>query len=124
MDAKHRPRYGSVMLIFKIFRDSEWQAFQNDGRSTGSPLDLQDGFVHLSTGEQVRATAAKHFASQTNLMLLAFEEEALHADLKWEPSRNDALFPHLYRALTLAEMKWAKPLPMIDGNHAFPDDVP
>ena len=99
MDVKQRSRYGSVMLIFKIFRDSEWQALQKDGQSNGSPLDLQDGFVHLSTGEQVRETAARHFASQANLMLLAFEEEALHADLKWEPSRNGALFPHLYLSL-------------------------
>jgi uncharacterized protein (DUF952 family) len=112
------------MLVFKIFRDSEWQTLQDDGQSTGSPLDLKDGFVHLSTGEQVRETAAKHFASQANLVLLAFEAEVLRKDLKWEPSRDGALFPHLYRALTFTEMKWAKPLPLVDGKHAFPDEVP
>lgn len=111
------------MLVYKIFRDSEWQALQDDGRSKGSLLDLTDGFVHLSTAEQVRETAAKHFASHADLMLLAFEAEVLRKDLKWETSRNGALFPHLYRALELNEMKWVKPLPLVNGEHAFPDEV-
>lgn len=123
MDADRQPRYGRVMLVYKIFRDSEWQALRNDGHSTGSPIDLTDGFVHLSTGEQASETAAKHFACQANLMLLAFEAEALGSDLKWEPSRGGALFPHLYRALKLNEVIWTKPLPLVDGQHVFPDEV-
>jgi uncharacterized protein (DUF952 family) len=56
-------------------------------------------------------------------MLLAFEAEALGSDLKWEPSRGGALFPHLYRALKLNEVIWTKPLPLVDGQHVFPDEV-
>ncbi|MFT6081365.1 MAG: hypothetical protein ACI8UD_002462 [Planctomycetota bacterium] len=123
MDAGGRPRYGRVMLIYKIFHDSEWQSLRNDGQSTGAPIDRTDGFVHLSTGEQCAETAAKYFAGQANLMLLAFESDALGAALKWEPSRGGALFPHLYRALQLDEMLWAKSLPLVDGQHAFPDEM-
>ena len=111
------------MLVYKIFRDSEWQALRNNGQSNGSPIDLTDGFVHLSTGEQASETAAKYFACQANLMLLAFEAEALGTDLKWQPSRGGALFPHLYRALKLSEVIWTKPLPLVDGQHVFPDEV-
>lgn len=110
------------MLAYKIFRDTEWQALRNDGQSLGAPIDLADGFMHLSTGEQAAETAAKHFAGQDNLMLLAIETEAMAPDLKWEPSRGGALFPHLYRALRFEEVLWAKPLPLVDGRHVFPGD--
>ena len=99
------------MLIYKIFRDSEWQALRHDGNSNGAAVDLTDGFVHLSTGDQSAETAAKHFAGQENLMLLAFEADAMGSALRWEPSRGGALFPHLYRPLQLDEVLWAKPLP-------------
>ena len=39
------------------------------------------------------------------------------------PSRNGALFPHLYRALRLDEVIWAKPLPLVDGAHRFPEGM-
>lgn len=111
------------MLVYKIFREPEWQAMRDAGQSTGAPIDLSDGFVHLSTGEQAAETAAKHFAGQSELVLLAFESEAMGPELKWEPSRGGALFPHLYRALQLKEVLWARPLPLVDGQHAFPENI-
>lgn len=111
------------MLVYKIFRESEWQAMRDAGQSTGAPIDLTDGFVHLSTGEQATETAAKHFAGMSELVLLAFDSQAMGPDLKWEPSRGGALFPHLYRPLQLGEVLWAKPLPLAEGQHMFPDDM-
>ena len=111
------------MLIYKIFREPEWQAMRADGQSSGAPIDLRDGFVHLSTGEQAAETAAKHFAGQGDLVLLAMESEAMGPELKWEPSRGGALFPHLYRPLRLDEVLWVKPLPLGNGHHEFPDEV-
>ncbi|MFV0512622.1 MAG: DUF952 domain-containing protein [Jhaorihella sp.] len=111
------------MLIYKIFRPDEWAAFQADGQTLGAPVDLADGFVHFSTGEQVGETAAKHFAGARALVLLALESGAMGEALKWEPSRNGALFPHLYRALRLDEVIWAKPLPLVDGAHRFPEGM-
>tara|TARA_R110002072_G_scaffold136285_2_gene278621 strand:- start:59387 stop:59725 length:339 start_codon:yes stop_codon:yes gene_type:complete len=110
------------MLVYKIFRDSEWQALRDKGSSNGAAIDLTDGYMHLSTGEQSAETAAKHFAGQADLMLLAIDADAMGSALKWEPSRGGALFPHLYRALQLGEVLWAKPLPLVDGSHVFPDD--
>jgi uncharacterized protein (DUF952 family) len=111
------------MLIYKIFRADEWAALQAQGETLGAPIDLSDGFVHFSTAEQAGETAAKHFTGAEGLILLALDSEAMGEALKWEVSRGDSLFPHLYRALRLDEVVWAKPLPLIDGQHQFPDDV-
>ena len=108
------------MLIYKIFRADEWAALGRDGATTGAPIDVADGYVHLSTAAQVRETAAKHFAGEDGLMLIALEAEAAGDALKWEPSRGGALFPHLYRPLRSEDVVWAVPLPLDDGTHRFP----
>lgn len=111
------------MLIYKIFRAPEWAELQARGETLGAPIDLADGFVHFSTAQQAAETAAKHFAGVEGLMLLALDGDAMGDVLKWEVSRGDALFPHLYRVLQLDEVLWAKPLPLIDGTHQFPGDM-
>lgn len=108
------------MLIFKIFRSDEWAALRRDGETNGAPIDIADGYVHFSTAGQVAETAAKHFAGEGDLFLLAVEAEPLGGDLKWEVSRGDQLFPHLYRNLKLSDVAWAQPLPLEGGVHQFP----
>lgn len=111
------------MLIFKIFRADEWAALRADGQTAGAPIDVTDGYVHFSTAEQAAETAAKHFANEDDLFLLAIESEPLGDDLKWEVSRGGAKFPHLYRELRLSDVYWAQPLPLVDGTHQFPAGV-
>lgn len=110
------------MLIYKIFRPAEWQDLIAQGQTKGAPIDLSDGYIHFSTGEQAQETAAKHFAGAGDLVLAAVEAEALDA-LKLEPSRGGALFPHLYRPLTLADVVWHKDLPEGPSGHIFPKDL-
>ena len=43
--------------------------------------------------------------------------------LKWEESRGGQLFPHLFRALTMDDVLWHKPLPIVGGVHQFPADL-
>jgi uncharacterized protein (DUF952 family) len=109
------------MLIYKIFRADEWAELQSQSVTKGAPIDIADGYVHFSTAEQARETAAKHFAGEDGLILLALDSDALGDDLKWEPSRGGALFPHLYRELCLSDVLWDKPLPIVDGIHQFPE---
>ncbi len=108
------------MLIYKIFRGPEYADFAAKGETTGAPIDVTDGYIHFSTADQVAGTAAKHFAGQEGLMLLALEADTL-APLKWEVSRGGAKFPHLYRPLKAADVLWAKPLPLVSGQHDFTD---
>ncbi|KAF0127897.1 MAG: hypothetical protein FD152_2447 [Xanthobacteraceae bacterium] len=108
--------------IYKISPREAWQQAEAAGRFTGAPVDLQDGYIHFSTAAQARETAAKHFAGQADLVLVAVDAGALGAALTWEPSRGGQLFPHLYADLPMAAVRWVRPLPLgADGAHAFPD---
>jgi len=111
-----------MSLIYKIIPAALWRAAQMQGEFRGAPVDLADGYIHFSTADQVRVTAARHFAGQDDLLLLAVEAGGLGNDLRYEPSRGGALFPHLYAPLPLAAVQWAQPLPRgSDGAHIFPD---
>ncbi len=109
------------MLIFKIFRSHEWDALKKNGRSSGSPLDLADGFIHFSTAEQVVETVRLHFNREDGLVLCAVLVQPLGQDLKWEMSRGGALFPHLYRVFRMSDVHWHHHLELVDGTHEFPD---
>lgn len=111
------------MLILKILRRTEWDAFRQTGRTDGAPIDLADGFIHFSSPAQVVETVARHFATESDLVLVAVNPIGLGAALKWEPSRGGALFPHLYRALRLEEVVWDKSLPLGAAGHIFPEGV-
>ena len=112
-----------AMLIFKIFRRSEWDELQTAGKTAGAPVDLADGYIHFSTAEQVTETASKHFSDESDLVLVACETDAMAPDLKWETSRGGALFPHLYRQLTMGDVVWDKSLPLGATGHIFPEGV-
>lgn len=107
------------MLIFKIFRTPEWEALQAHGETFGAPIDLADGYIHFSSAQTVKETAAKHFSGADGLWLVALDADTLGDKLVWEPSRGGALFPHLYRALSADEIFRAKPLPLTETGHHF-----
>lgn len=108
-------------LIFHMCRREEWQAAAASGRYPGSTQDRADGFIHFSTAEQIVESAARHRAGQDGLVLLAVDPTAVGPDLKWEPSRNGQLFPHLYGVLPTAAVRWVCDLPLgPDGRHVFP----
>jgi uncharacterized protein (DUF952 family) len=110
-----------MSIIFKICPRPLWQHAEETGRFDGAPVDLAGGFIHFSTADQVRETAAKHFAGQDDLLLIAVDGDRLGAALKYEVSRGGALFPHLYAPLDLAAVLWVKPLPLgPSGEHQFP----
>ncbi len=109
-------------LIYKIAPRDMWLEAQKSGVFTGAPIDITDGYIHFSTAEQARVTAAKHFAGQNELLLIAVDGEALGDALTWEPSRGGALFPHLYAQLDLKHVRWVKDLPLgASGEHQFPE---
>jgi uncharacterized protein (DUF952 family) len=110
--------------IFHICRRDEWQAARAQGAYRGSSQDAADGFIHFSTAEQVAASAAKHRAGQSDLVLLTVDSVRLGPALKWEPARNGQLFPHLYGALPLAAVLRVDDLPLgRDGRHVFPPGI-
>lgn len=107
-------------IIYKIAPEGLWREAEKDGRFTGAPIDVADGFIHFSTAAQVRETAARHFAGQADLLLIAIDGNRLGDALKYEVSRGGALFPHLYAPLSLEAVLWVKPLPLGANGHEFP----
>jgi uncharacterized protein (DUF952 family) len=111
-----------VATIYKICERAAWHAAAHDGLYRGSDVDRRDGFIHFSAAAQVGETAANHFAGRADLMLVAVDGDALGPALKWEPSRGGGLFPHLYAALALQAVRWARPLPdEVNGRRAMPE---
>jgi uncharacterized protein (DUF952 family) len=110
-----------MSVIYKICPAELWRNAERDGVFRGAPVDLADGFIHFSTAAQVAETAAKHFAGQSDLLLLRVQADKLGDSLRWEPSRGGALFPHLYGQLQLQHVHKIEPLPLgTDGAHEFP----
>ncbi|MGR3271263.1 DUF952 domain-containing protein [Thalassococcus profundi] len=112
------------MLIYKIFRRDEHEAFSRAGETKGAPVDLADGYIHFSTAETVAETAAKHFNGEDGLKLLAVEADGLGDALIWEVSRGGVDFPHLYRPLRREDVLWTRDLPLRDGRHRFEGLLP
>jgi uncharacterized protein (DUF952 family) len=111
-----------AQVIYKICRAGEWRDAERAGAYRGAAIDLNDGYIHFSSGTQVAETAARHFTNLDDLVLIAVATAALGPALKWEPSRGGELFPHLYGVLMPDAVLWAKPLPLgSDGRHVFPE---
>ena len=91
-----------MTLAYKILTADQWTQFQSEGMFTGAPVDLTDGYVHMSTAEQLSETLAKHFAGQSGLVIATIDLTQLGDALKWEVSRGGALFPHYYGVLPMA----------------------
>ena len=109
-------------IAFKIIDAAEWRLALAEGTYEGSEVDLADGFIHLSTADQLPGTAEKHYAGRADLVLLDVDLTALGDTVLWEPSRGGALFPHIHgplptRAVTQARSCSVSP----SGQFVFAD---
>jgi uncharacterized protein (DUF952 family) len=114
-----------VRKIYKIAPASAWREAERHGVYRGSADDIRDGFIHFSTAAQVAETARKHFTGQAGLFLIEVDADALGDPLRWEPSRGDELFPHLYGELDLGAVTNVFELQArSDGSHDIPELTP
>ena len=93
---------GHPATAYKILTGDQWAQFERDGGFAGAPVDLADGYIHLSTADQFDETLTKHFAGQSGLVVLAIDLAVLGDTVRWEESRGGQLFPHIYGALPMA----------------------
>jgi uncharacterized protein (DUF952 family) len=114
----------TTAMIYKVLTPDDWRAFQQDKQFHGSAHDQRDGFLHFSAADQLAATLAKHYGGQAELRLLEVGSTGLGDALKWETSRDGALFPHLYASLSLEQIgrTWELSLAQ-DGGHILPADL-
>jgi uncharacterized protein (DUF952 family) len=112
-------------MIYHMCKQGDWQTAQGSGFYRGSGDDLDDGFMHFSSAEQVAQSAALHRGGVSGLLLITVAPESLGEALKWEPSRGGQLFPHLYGDLDVSKVSSARELPLgEDGYHVFPEGIP
>ena len=108
-------------IAYKVLTAEQMAALEADGNFAGAPVDLADGYVHLSTCEQLTETVDKHFAGQDNLHVAAVDLGSFGGSLKWEESRGGQLFPHLYGPLLLETVIAYGPLERLsDGKVKLP----
>ena len=105
---------------YKVLTTDEMATLERDGRFGGAPIDLQDGYIHLSTAEQLTETVDKHFAGQTDLHVAAVDLGAFGESLKWEEARGGQSFPHLYGPLLLETVIAYGPLEREDDGVKLP----
>ena len=101
---------------YKVLTAKQMRALEAD-TFAGAPVDLADGYIHLSTAAQLTETADKHFAGQSDLWVAAIDLDALGGAVKWEESRGGALFPHIYGGMPLEVVVAYGPLERDDEGH-------
>lgn len=108
-------------LIYHMCRHEEWDAAHVTGSYRGSSQDVADGFIHFSTAQQLPESARRHRSGQAGLVLLAVDPDTVRDGLRWEASRRGELFPHLYGALSVSDVRWAHNLSLgADNLHILP----
>jgi uncharacterized protein (DUF952 family) len=111
----------TAMIAYKVVTADQMSQLEADGTFAGAPVDIADGYIHLSTADQLDETVTKHFAGQDNLHIAAVDLDALGDAVKWEPSRGGALFPHIYAPLPLSAVVAYSPLERgSDGKVGLP----
>lgn len=111
----------SDLFAYKVLTAEQFDRFKAEGIFKGAPVDLADGYIHMSTREQAGETVAKHFAGQDRLVLLMIDLAPFGDAVKWEVSRGGALFPHLYADLPMSAVAGKVVLRIgEDGRHLFP----
>lgn len=91
----------TATTAFKILTAEQWAAFERDRVFRGAPVDVADGYIHLSTAEQLEGTLAKHFAGQTRLTIAEVDLTKVADTIRWEAARDGDLFPHIYGDLPI-----------------------
>lgn len=112
----------TITQVFKLVDRAEWEAAVAAGVYLGSAVDRADGYIHLSTRDQVAETAARHYRGRQDLLILTVDLAGDTSGLRWEPSRGGALFPHIHGPLSPDRVSRARSLGVgDDGRMAIAD---
>lgn len=90
---------GPLLVAYKILTAGQREEFLAEGMFHGAPVDIADGYIHLSTSDQLAGTLEKHFSGQRDLFIAAVDLAKLEDTVRWEESRGGQLFPHIYGPL-------------------------
>ena len=95
-------------FVYRVMLNSEWDEFKKKKKFFGNKLDIQSGFIHLSTKSQIKNTIEKYYKNQDSIIIFKINVKDIAKNLKWEISRNNQLFPHLYGFINFIDVKKTK----------------
>ncbi len=87
-------------VIYHLVPIDYWEAQPTD--QPYAPADFaREGFIHCTRGlEQIAVVANRYYRhDQREWLVLVLDEQAVAADIKYEPGRDGLLYPHIYGAL-------------------------
>ena len=84
--------------VYRVFRKEELEEFRKSKLFRGNKLDINSGFIHLCTDQQIKETINKYFKTEQTY-IVKFKISDLEDSLRWEKSRNEEIFPHYYGTL-------------------------
>ncbi|WP_291843929.1 DUF952 domain-containing protein [Maricaulis sp.] len=114
----------TTRTAYRLATIDRWSQVMAEGRFTGDPHDVADGFIHLSAADQVEGTLIKHYDSHERLLLVEIDLEALGGSVKWEKSRGGALFPHVYGAIPASVVRGIRHVRRNEeGDWILPSDL-
>ena len=105
--------------LLHLTSPATWRVALSAG-SVVTPSLLADGFIHLSSPEQVHLPANRLYAGRDDVILLVLDPERLAAEVRWEPGvpgdPESMRFPHLYGPLPIEAVTSVLPYrPRADG---------
>jgi uncharacterized protein (DUF952 family) len=109
---------GARSPLFHLADPTDWAAVDAGAGSYEPAAFEREGFIHLSSAEQLVATFGRYYADRTDLVLLTIDDShpAVAPKLVWESLVGGPEFPHLYarldrNAVTLVQPNW---VPAVD----------
>eukprot|EP00700_Malawimonas_jakobiformis_P002955 EC725328.1.p1 GENE.EC725328.1~~EC725328.1.p1 ORF type:complete len:127 (+),score=12.62 EC725328.1:29-382(+) len=98
-------------FVLRLTSEAEYAKARADGHLSQAPVDVKDGYFHMSTGAQAEETARLYFAGKSDTLILVIDTNELKPAVQWDAveSRGGEEFPHYY----------AQTLPMVAIKAAF-----
>ena len=88
------------MKVYRIYTCTQWET--SGQHLPLLPLDIKDGYIHLSTHDSIIPTANRYFSSESEIIVLCFDGTLFGTALKMEyVAQRNSSFPHLYAPVLL-----------------------
>ena len=95
-------------FVYRVMLNNEWDEFKKKKKFFGNKLEIQSGFIHISTKSQIKNTIEKYYKNEDSVIIFKINVKDIAKNLKWEISRNNQLFPHLYGFINFIDVKKTK----------------
>ena len=107
------------MNVYRIINKELWDTIED--AIPLAPIDIQDGYIHLSSFDAILETANLYFPKDKALVVLVFESECFGSTLQWEYVASRGIeFPHVNdECLRKCDVSEVLPLVVEEGRFVW-----